>query len=125
MLPDAFRWVQVLRRNSKLSNEEEQELTYLQSLVQTYFTEPHLLHEELTQYKADLTARFTNNEIKQKTREKLFVLIADLMQSDTHELSNIAHNEGYFGLHETTSIEQRRIELHEKSVMKDTTIDDD
>ena len=34
MLPDTFRWVQVLRKNSKLTKEERNELTYLQSLVQ-------------------------------------------------------------------------------------------
>ena len=36
MLPETFRWVQVLRNNSKLTKEERNELTYLQSIVQAY-----------------------------------------------------------------------------------------
>ena len=40
ILPDAFRWVQVFRNNTKLSKEEENELTFLQSLVQAYYLEP-------------------------------------------------------------------------------------
>ena len=40
VLPDAFRWVQVLRKNSKLTKEERNELTYLQSLVQAYYNDP-------------------------------------------------------------------------------------
>ena len=40
ILPDTFRWVQVLRRNSKLTKEEVNELTYLQSLVQAYYSKP-------------------------------------------------------------------------------------
>ena len=37
MLPEAFKWVQVLRRSHKLTGEEEKELIYLQSLVQAYY----------------------------------------------------------------------------------------
>ena len=35
LLPETFRWVQVLRNNTKLTKEEN-ELTYLQSLTQAY-----------------------------------------------------------------------------------------
>ena len=37
LLPETFRWVQVLRNNTKLTKEEENELTYLQSLTQAYY----------------------------------------------------------------------------------------
>ena len=68
MLPDAFRWVQVLRKKSKLSAEEEMELGHLQSVVQAYFNDVDELKEELFNLKSDLTARFTNGEIKADTR---------------------------------------------------------
>ena len=36
MLPETFRWVQVLRKNAKLTEEEREELRYLQSITQAY-----------------------------------------------------------------------------------------
>jgi len=120
VLPDAFRWVQVFRRSSKLTKEEENELTYLQSLVQAYFQEPETLHEELRSLKADLTARFTNNEIKRETREKISVLINDLLTSSDEDLVHIAHNDAYFGLMETISAEERTELLNEKVAMGQT-----
>jgi len=107
VLPDAFRWVQVFRRNTKLTKEEVNELTYLQSLVQVYFQEPENLQHELRELKAVLTARFTNNEIKKETREKINVLINDLLTSSDEDLLHIAHNDAYFGLVDTISVEER------------------
>ena len=82
MLPDAFRWAQFMRKKSKLSKEEEEELIYLQSLVQAYYYDSETITEELHQLKSDITARYTNNEIKKTTREKINTLISDLMQME-------------------------------------------
>lgn len=120
ILPDAFRWVQVFRRNSKLTKEEENELTYLQSLVQAYFQEPETLREELRSLKADLTARFTNNEIKKETREKITVLINDLLTSSVEDLNHIAHNGAYFGLDYTIDASMRTELLNEELAMSET-----
>ena len=118
VLPDAVRWVQVFRRNSKLTKEEENELTYLQSLVQAYFQEPDTLHEELRSLRADLTARFTNNEIKPETRMKLSVLINDLLSSSDEDLVHIAHNDAYFGLVATVTATERTELLRERISME-------
>ncbi|DAC46160.1 MAG TPA: hypothetical protein D7H93_02935, partial [Candidatus Poseidoniales archaeon] len=117
MLPDTFRWVQVLRKNSKLTKEERNELTYLQSLVQAYHANPEELAEELVDLKGDITARFTNNQIKKETREKLFILIGELQASTPSELYQIAHNEAYFGLSEVIDTGDRSKLLDEKLAM--------
>jgi hypothetical protein len=117
MLPDTFRWVQVLRKNSKLTKEERNELTYLQSLVQAYHANPEELAEELVDLKGDITARFTNNQIKKETREKLFILIGELQSSTPSELYQIAHNEAYFGLSEVIDTGDRSKLLDEKLAM--------
>ena len=122
ILPDTFRWVQVLRRNSKLTKEEENELTYLQSLTQAYFTNPQELAEELEQLRGDLTARYTNNEIKKQTREKLMTLIDDLLASTPEQLSRIAHNDAYFGLAGSIDSEDRTRLLNEKLAMSATAV---
>ena len=119
VLPDAFRWVQVLRKNSKLSEEETNELRYLKSLVQAYHSDPPELMEELNQLKADLTARYTNNEIRKDTREKLFTLIDDLLVASPQDLSRIAHTEGYFGLEGSLDSEDRTVLLREKIAMSE------
>ena len=124
VLPDAVRWVQVFRRNTKLTKEEENELTYLQSLVQAYFQEPETLAEELRGLKADLTARFTNNEIKASTREKINILINDLLGSSHEDLVHIAHNDAYFGLVDTVNAAERTELLQEKLAMSDDGGDD-
>ncbi len=121
VLPDAFRWIQVFRRNNNLSKEEENELTYLQSLVQTYYTEPKTLREETRNFKADLTARFINNEIKRETREKLFILIEELIVADASELQFIAQSDSYFGLANTTSVDERLDILEEEETMRTTS----
>ena len=120
MLPETFRWVQVLRNNSKLTKEERNELTYLQSLVQAYHNNPKELATELVNLKGDLTARFTNNQIKKETREKLLILIEELQSSTPNELYQIAHNEAYFGLSEVVNTDERAKLLDEKLAM--TTI---
>ena len=117
ILPDTFRWVQVLRKNSKLTKEERNELTYLQSLVQAYHSNPEELAEELVNLKGDLTARFTNNQIKKETREKLLVLIEELQSSTPNELYQIAHNDAYFGLSEVINTGERTKLLDEKLAM--------
>ena len=119
ILPDTFRWVQVLRKNSKLSEEERAELRYLQSITQAYHHLPLEFAEELDQLKADLTGRYTNNEIKKETREKLFTLIEDLRGSTPAELYRIAHNEGYFGLAGSIDSEDRTKLLEEKLALSD------
>ena len=117
ILPDTFRWVQVLRKNSKLTKEERNELTYLQSLVQAYHSNPEELVEELNQLKSDLTGRYTNNEIKKETREKLFTLIEDLLSSTPGELHRVAHSDAYFGLAGAIDSEDRSKLLEEKLAM--------
>ena len=119
LLPDAFRWVQVLRKNSKLTKEEQNELTYLQSIVQAYYDNPQELADELNQLKGDLTGRYTNNEIKKQTREKLFTLIEDLLASSPRELYQIAHNDAYFGLAGSIDSKDRTKLLNEKLAMSD------
>jgi DNA-directed RNA polymerase subunit F len=121
ILPDTFRWVQVFRNNSKLTREEENELTYLQSLVQAYYLEPETLAEELREFKADLTARYTNNEVKKSTQEKISVLIKDILSSSEDDLAHIAHNEGYFGLVSTVALNERMDLLSEKLAMENDT----
>ena len=122
VLPDTFRWVQVLRNNSKLTKEELNELTYLQSLVQAYFDSPDELNEELQDMKSDLTARYTNNEIKKETREKLFTLIDELLYTSPNELERIAHNDAYFGLAGTIDSKKRTELLEEKVAMRSVPI---
>ena len=117
ILPDTFRWVQVLRKNSKLTKEEENELTYLQSLTQAYYANPQELADELEQLRGDLTARYTNNEIKKQTREKLMTLIDDLLASTPDQLNRIAHNDAYFGLAGAIDTEDRTQLLNEKIAM--------
>ena len=121
VLPDAFRWVRVLRTNSNLTKEERNELTYLQSLVQAYAEHPQELVEELLQLKNDLTGRYTNNEIKKETREKLYTLIDDLLNASPQELYRIAHNEGYFGLTGTLDSGNRTELLNENIAMRAST----
>ena len=123
ILPDTFRWIQVLRKNSKLTKEERNELTYLQSLVQAYHSNPQELAEELVNLKGDITARFTNNQIKKETREKLLILIEELQSSTPNELYQIAHNEAYFGLSEVIDTGDRTKLLDEKVAMTTMTVE--
>ena len=119
MLPETFRWVQVLRKNAKLTEEEREELRYLQSITQAYHHLPQEFADELDQLKADLTGRYTNNDITKQTREKLFTLIEDLRGSTPEELYRIAHNEAYFGLAGAIDSQDRTRLLHEKLALSD------
>ena len=75
----------------------------------------------MNQLKGDLTGRYTNNDIKKQTREKLFTLIEDLLASSPRELYQIAHNDAYFGLAAVIDSEDRTKLLQEKLAMSDTT----
>jgi hypothetical protein len=118
-LPDAFRWMQVMRTSKKLSKEEMNELTYLQSLVQAYHADMETLVEELQQLNADLTARYTNNEIRKDTREKLITLIDDLLSTSPEQMKRIAYNDAYFGLIGTIDTQERTKLLEEEIAMRD------
>ncbi|MBT3540827.1 MAG: hypothetical protein HN489_06805, partial [Opitutae bacterium] len=107
LLPDSVRWLRVFKGNSKLNKEEVQELEYLKSLVQTYYQDRELLEDELFQLKSELTARYTNSEIKKTTREKINTIVEDLLNMGDSELSKIAHNDSYFGLYGATGVGQR------------------
>ena len=118
LLPDAFRWVQVLRRSNKLSKEEVKELNYLQSLVQAYYSDVESLFEELEQLRSDLTGRYTNNEISKNTREKIVTLIEDLQTMDPDKIASIANSEAYFGLAGTIDTEERAELLEQDLAMR-------
>ena len=107
MLPDAFRWVQVFRNKSKLSAEEEMELSHLQSVVKTYFNDVDELKEELFNLKSDITARFTNGEVKADTRKMILTLTSDLLLMESPELKRVAHDDRFFGLAGTTNTKER------------------
>ena len=107
LLPDSIRWLRVFRTGSKLNKEEIRELEYLKSLVQTYYQDPEVLRDELYQLKSELTARYTNSEIKKVTLEKINTLIADLLELEPSDVSRIAHNDAYFGLGGTMDTDAR------------------
>jgi len=98
LLPESIRWIRVFRTGSKLNKEEIRELEYLKSLVQTYYQDPEVLRDELYQMKSELTARYTNSEIKKVTLEKINTLITDLLAMEPSDVSRVAHNDAYFGL---------------------------
>ncbi|MGB2038560.1 MAG: thrombospondin type 3 repeat-containing protein, partial [Candidatus Poseidoniaceae archaeon] len=122
ILPDSFRWIRVLKGNSKLNKEEIRELEYLRSLVQTYYQDIEMLQDELYQLKSELTTRYTNSEIKKITREKLNTLISDLLVMNLEELNRIAHNDAYFGLGGSLSTKERNEYLEQDALMR---FDDD
>ena len=118
MLPDAFRWVQVFRQSNKLTKEEKNELTYLQSLVRGYADDVETLREELQQMKSDLTSRFMNNEIKKDTREKILLVIDELITAPAEQIQIIALDDGYFGLEGTINSNERSALLEEEMAMR-------
>ena len=118
MLPDAFRWVQVFRQSNKLTKEEKNELTYLQSLVRGYADDVETLREELQQMKSDLTSRFMNNEIKKGTREKILLVIDELIAAPAEQIQIIALDDGYFGLEGTIDSNERSALLKEEMAMR-------
>lgn len=119
MLPDAFRWVQVFKQSNKLTKEEKNELTYLQSLVRGYADDVETLREELQQMKSDLTSRFMNNEIKKGTREKILLMIDELIAAPAEQIQIIALDDGYFGLEGTIDPNERSALLEEEMAMRD------
>ena len=121
ILPDTFRWLQVFRNNSKLTKEEENELTYLQSLVQAYYSEPETLADELREFKAELTSRYANNEVKKSTHEKISFLMKDILSSSRDDLAHLANNDTYFGLLATVDVNERNNMLSEKISMDSGT----
>jgi len=98
LLPDAFRWVQVLRRSNKLSNEEIKELEYLQSVVKAYNHDKSMLLEEFNLLRTDLSGRYMNNEIKKNTKDKILSLLDDLESMSDQQIASIAINDSFFGL---------------------------
>ena len=122
LLPDAFRWVQVLRRSNKLTKEEIKELTYLQSLVQAYCHDTSLLSEEFNRLRTDLSGRYMNNEIKKNTREKILTLLDDLQSMSSEQIATIAISDSYFGLAESIDADERS-ELLEQDIAMMTSDD--
>jgi alpha-tubulin suppressor-like RCC1 family protein len=118
LLPDSVRWIRVFRAGTKLNKEEIRELEYLKSLVQTYYQDSEMLHDELYQLKSELTARYTNSEIKKITREKLNTLISDLLAMEAEELDRIAHNDAFFGLGGALSTKERGEYLEQDALMR-------
>jgi len=125
LLPDSIRWLRVFRASSKLNAEEIRELEYLKSLVQTYYQDPEVLNDELYQMKSELTARYTNSEIKKITLEKLNTLIADLLAMDPSDVSRVAHNDAYFGLGGSMDTDARMEYMNQDVLMRsmDTDLD--
>jgi hypothetical protein len=122
LLPDSIRWIRVLRSNSKLNEEEIRELEYLKSLVQTYYQDSEVLRDELYQLKSELTARYTNSEIKKVTLEKINTLIADLLAMEPSDVSRVAHNDAYFGLGGALDTDARAEYMSQDVLMRDSTI---
>ena len=125
ILPESLQWIRILRRNFKMSGEEEEELLYLQSLLQAYYKQPDIFSEELYQYKSVLTARYTNNEIKQKTRTKLNSLIEDLQKMSAEELKIVANDDLYFGLAGTVDTKERSELLAQDIALSNNTDSED
>lgn len=107
LLPDTFRWLQFMKKKSKLSTEEELELRHLQSIVQAYASDVDALQEEFHMLSLDLTARYTNSEIKKETREKINTLIEDLGKMNEEGLRRIAFDDRFFGFEGTTKMRER------------------
>ena len=121
LLPESIRWIRVFRTGSKLNAEEIRELEYLKSLVQTYFQDPQVLRDELYQMKSELTARYTNSEIKKVTLEKMNTLIADLLAMEPSDVSRVAHNDAYFGLGGALNTQERAEYLSQEVLMREDT----
>lgn len=123
LIPDSIRWIRVFRADSKLNTEEIRELEYLKSIVQTYFEDAEMLRDELYQMKSDLTARYTNSELKKVTLEKLNTLIADLLSMEPSDVSRIAHNDAYFGLSGSLGTEERAEYMSQDVLMRSGAVD--
>jgi hypothetical protein len=122
LLPESIRWIRVFRTGSKLIAEEIRELEYLKSLVQTYYQDPEVLRDELYQMKSELTARYTNSEIKKVTLEKINTLITDLLAMEPSDVSRVAHNDAYFGLGGSLDTAARAEYMSQDVLMRDSRI---
>ena len=123
LLPDSIRWIRVFRTGAKLNKEEIRELEYLKSLVQTYYQDPEVLRDELYQLKSELTARYTNSEVKKITLEKINTLIADLLAMESSDVSHVAHNDAYFGLGGAMDTELRSEYMSQDVLMREMETD--
>jgi hypothetical protein len=123
LLPESIRWIRVFRTGSKLNKEEIRELEYLKSLVQTYFQDPEVLRDELYQMKSELTARYTNSEIKKVTLEKINTLITDLLAMEPSDVSRVAHNDAYFGLGGAMDTGLRSVYMSQDVLMREMETD--
>ena len=65
------------------------------------------LQEEFHMLSLDLTARYTNSEIKKETREKINTLIEDLGKMNEEGLRRIAFDDRFFGFEGTTKMRER------------------
>jgi hypothetical protein len=123
LLPESIRWIRVFRTGSKLNKEEIRELEYLKSLVQTYYQDPEVLRDELYQMKSELTARYTNSEIKKVTLEKINTLITDLLAMEPSDVSRVAHNDAYFGLGGAMDTGLRSVYMSQDVLMREMETD--
>ena len=120
MLPDSLRWLQFLRKGKRLSSEEEQELLYLQSVVQTYHEEEELLKNELEMLAGEISSRYVNKELKKLTRDTVLTIIANLRQLPPTSLKAIANDPTYFGLTSGMKAKERSELLEQDKAFIDT-----
>ena len=73
--------------------------------------------------KSELTARYTNSEIKKVTLEKINTLVADLLAMEPSEVSRIAHNDAYFGLGGSMDTGARTEYMNQDVLMRSMDID--
>ena len=98
LIPDTLKAIRSISRKNNLSKEEQKELEYLQTVVQTYAEEENMIIGELTKLSSDINSRYAGKELKQKTRDLLVNLIADLQSKPIAQLKIIAYDSEYFGL---------------------------
>ena len=103
LIPESLKVLRSLSRKSNLSKEEERELEYLQTVVQTYAEEENMIMSELTKLSSDINSRYASKELKQKTRDLLVDMITDLQSKPIAQLKIIAYDSEYFGLSKTTT----------------------
>ena len=120
MLPDSLRWLQFLKKGKRLSAEEEQELLYLQSVVQTYHDEEGLLKNELEMLAGEINSRYVNKELKQQTRDTVLTIIANLRKLPTSTLHTVANDPTYFGLTSGMKAKERTEILEQDRAFIDT-----
>ena len=103
LIPDTLKVIRSISRKNNLSKEEQKELEYLQTVVQTYAEEENMIMGELTKLSSDINSRYAGKELKQKTRDLLVNLISDLQSKPIAQLKIIAYDSEYFGLSKSKS----------------------